>query len=107
MEDLTPGFAIGQSLHLLQQPTADPQVKGKSAKAIRESAEEFEALFLAQMLSPMFETLESDGLFGGGHAEQVYRGLLVQEYGKVMARSGGIGIADHVQREIMKMQEVG
>ena len=31
--------------------------------------------------------------------------MMVQEYGKAIARSGGIGIADSVQREILKMQE--
>jgi hypothetical protein len=31
---------------------------------------------------------------------------MVQEYGKSMAKAGDIGIADMVERELLKMQEV-
>jgi hypothetical protein len=30
---------------------------------------------------------------------------MVQEYGKTIAQAGGVGIAETVQREILKMQE--
>ncbi len=71
----------------------------------RQTAEEFEALFLSQMLAPIFEQLGTDPLFGGGPGEQVYRSMMVQEYGKAIARSGGVGIADAVLREILRLQE--
>ncbi len=71
----------------------------------RRTAEEFEALFLTHMLAPMFENLESDSLFGGGPGAGIYRSMMVREYGKAMARAGGLGIADAVQREILKLQE--
>ncbi len=72
----------------------------------KQAAEEFEAVFLAQMLGPMFDNLETDGMFGGGSSEKIYRSLLVQEYGKSIAKTGGIGISDAVQSEILKLQEV-
>jgi len=72
---------------------------------LREAAEQFEAVFIAQMLAPMLEGLETDGIFGGGSGEQVYRSMLVEEYGKAIARSGGLGIADQVERELLKLQE--
>ena len=62
-------------------------------------------MFLSQMLSPMFETIGTDGPFGGGHGEQMFRSLLVEEVGKKLARSGGIGIADQVAREVLRLQE--
>jgi Rod binding domain-containing protein len=83
---------------MLQGSLADEQV--------RRAAEEFEAVFISQMLAPMFEGLESDQLFGGGPGEDIYRSILVEEYGKAIARSGGIGISDAVQREILRLQEV-
>jgi len=73
--------------------------------AAREAAIEFEAVFLAQMLAPMFDTLSSDGMFGGGPGEDIYRSLMVEEYGRAIARAGGIGITDTVQREMLKIQE--
>jgi flagellar protein FlgJ len=74
-------------------------------EAARAAAEDFEAMFVAQMLGSMFEGIETDGLFGGGHGEEVFRSLLIDEYGKVIARAGGIGLADTVQRQIIAMQE--
>lgn len=72
---------------------------------VRAAAEEFEAVFLAEMLGPIFDGLESGGLFGGGPGERIYRSLMVREYAAAIARSDGIGIADAVQREILKLQE--
>lgn len=74
--------------------------------AVRRAAEEFEAVFIAQMMAPMFEGLESDELFGGGAGEDIYQSVLVEEYGKSIARAGGIGLSDAIQREILRLQEV-
>jgi Rod binding domain-containing protein len=75
-------------------------------ESVRAAALEFESVFLAQMLAPMFDTLDSDSLFGGGPGEEIYRSILVEEYGKSIARAGGIGIADSIERELLKLQEV-
>ena len=48
----------------------------------------------------------ADGMFGGGHADKVYRSLLVNEYGKAMAKNGSVGVADEVMRSILEMQEM-
>ena len=83
---------------------AGPARTGDTAAA-RQAAEEFEAVFLSQMLSHMFAGVETGGAFGGGHAEEVFRSVMVDEYGKMMARSGGVGIADAVMGEILRIQE--
>ena len=90
-----------------QAERAAARLQGSLAdEQVRRAAEEFEAVFISQMLAPMFEGLETDELFGGGPGEDIYRSILVEEYGKAIARSGGIGIADAVQREILRLQEV-
>jgi Rod binding domain-containing protein len=71
----------------------------------KQAAQDFEAVFLSQMIEHMFAGIETDGLFGGGHGEETFRSLLYDEFGKVLARAGGIGLADSVQREILKAQE--
>jgi len=71
----------------------------------REAAESFESFFLARMLDTMFSGIKTDGLFGGGNAENIYRSMMNQEYGRLMVRAGGIGIADAVEREILMLQE--
>lgn len=75
---------------------------------VHASAKDFEAVFVTQMLGHMFSGLEeSDGLFGGGHAEAMVRPMLLEEYGKMIANSGrGIGIADHVVAALVRAQEV-
>lgn len=71
----------------------------------REAAESFEAVFLSQMLAPMFNSIPTDSLMGGGHAEKIYRSMMVEEIGKSIAEAGGIGIADSIHRELLSLQE--
>ena len=74
-------------------------------ETLRKRAVEFEAVYLAQMLQPMFDELKSSGPFGGGFGEDVWRSQQVQEYGKAIAQNGGVGIADAVARELIQAQE--
>ena len=76
-----------------------------AGEEIRRVAEEFEGVFIAQMMAPMFEGLETDELFGGGPGEDIYRSVLIEEYGKSIARAGGIGLSDAIQRELLRLQE--
>jgi len=70
-----------------------------------EAAQDFEAQFLSSMLQPMFEGIKADGAFGGGQGEQMFRSLLVDQYAQQMTRAGGVGVAQSVYREILKLQE--
>ena len=81
---------------------------GKDANVdrIRDTAVEFEAMFISQMMRPMFEGIKTAAPFGGGAGEDMWRSLQIDEYGKSIARSGGIGIADAVMQEMLKMQEM-
>jgi peptidoglycan hydrolase FlgJ len=72
---------------------------------LRRAAEEFESVFLSEMLAPMFESLDTDGLGGGGMGEQIFRPMLVERYAEAISHSGGVGIADNILRELMRMQE--
>ena len=73
---------------------------------MRETAQAFEASFLSQMLKPMFEGLDTEGTFGGGEAEATWRSFLIDAMAKQTAKAGGIGLADDVMAEMMKMQEL-
>ena len=81
-------------------------VRTNDPATARAAAEEFEAFFLSQVLNSMFEGIKSDGMFGGGHGEAVYQPLMMQEYGKLIAQRGGIGLADAVMRELLTTQEI-
>lgn len=73
---------------------------------MRDTAQAFEASFVAQMLRPMFEGVSTEAPFGGGEAEATWRGFLIDEMGKQVARAGGIGVADHVMAQMIRMQEM-
>jgi Rod binding domain-containing protein len=81
-----------------------PRAAGGVEQA-RKVGAEFEQMFIAQMLQPIFDAMPSDGLFGGGQGERMFRSFQVDEYAKAVTRSGGIGIADAVARHIISMQE--
>jgi Rod binding domain-containing protein len=83
-------------------PAAAPAVDRNSAAY--KAAQEFEAVFLAQMVAQMHSGIEAKGPFGGGFAEETYRALLYQEIGRQMALSGGVGIAAAVYDEMVKSQ---
>jgi len=93
-------LAVSPAL-LASTPTAP---SGADARRIRETAERFEASFLSQMLKPMFEGLSTDGLFGGGEAEATWRSFLIDEMAQQTVRAGGIGLADTVMAEMIRMQ---
>lgn len=74
-------------------------------KKVEEAAQEFEAVFIGEMLKPMFEGIETDDMFGGGKGEEVFRGMMITEYGKMIAQNGGIGLADHIKETMIQLQE--
>lgn len=78
---------------------------GQDKKSIHESAKNFEAMFMNEMMSYMFQGLETDGPFGGGHGEEVFRSLMVEQYGKKIAETGQTGIAASLEKEMLRMQE--
>lgn len=86
-------------------PALPSALGAKTAAARHQAAEDFEAVFLAQMMQPMFNTVEVDETFGGGHAEETWRGIMVEEIAKQTVKAGGIGLASSVEKEMLKLQE--
>ncbi|WP_218119147.1 rod-binding protein [Limimonas halophila] len=109
------GSAPGLQAQLAQQRAAQNRTDDIAQQAsgpnqeqvIAEKAEEFEAVFLGKMLKPMFEDLNTDGMFGGGHGEKMFRGMLVEEYAQEMAEKTDFGLTSEIKNELMKAQEVG
>jgi len=96
-----------QTLHAVNASQPLPKLPhGGNMRQMRQVAKDFESVFIAQMLQPMFQDIRPEAPFGGGTGEDVWRGMQVQEYGKAISEAGGIGIADAVLREMIKMQEM-
>lgn len=80
------------------QPMTDAQINAV--------AKDFESMFIAQMMEPMFGESTGSELFGDKDTQEIYKGLMMEEYGKQIAASGGIGIASYVRKELLALQEV-
>lgn len=107
-------FSPDTNLALMQATQVDTSKIAKDLKNIGDdkrneklgkTAEDFEAVFIAEMMKPMFEGISTDGPFGGGKGEEIFRDMMVQEYGKIIARTGSIGIAGSVKEAMIQMQE--
>lgn len=78
-----------------------PKVADKTDAA----AQDFEAVFITQMMERMFDGLSKDGPLGAGPGAGAYRSMLADQYGKTIAASGGIGIAAEIRRELIALQQ--
>ncbi len=80
--------------------------KEKELQKIEGAAQDFEAMFVAEMMKPMFEGISTEAPFGGGKGEEVFRSMLLQEYGKLISQTGSIGLTAQVKEEMIRMQEL-
>ena len=78
------------------------KIKGKAKSA----ASEFESMFLNSMFEQMNTNVDGEGPFGGSGAQKVWRSFLTNQYAQMYAKAGGIGIANHVYDELLKLQGV-
>ena len=105
------GTATGTAAGLAAGPAGAPTIVSAlgpdKLEALKKVSQEFESMVLKERLAPMFEGLDTDGLGGGGAGEAMFRPMLVDNYAKGMASSGGIGIADSVFKELVRMQGGG
>jgi flagellar protein FlgJ len=105
MAAITTTPSYDPALAVPRAPTA--RVNGR--EQVARAATAFETQFVSQMYQHMFEGIETDGLFGGGSGEKMFRSLLVDEYAKMTANrpgGSGFGIAASVQKMLLKQQEV-
>jgi len=71
---------------------------------ITQSAQQFEAMALSQLLAPIFDSVDSSkGPFGGGEAEAQWKPMLTAELAKHMAAHGGLGLARPVMQQMLRM----
>ena len=73
----------------------------REAKALREACEGFEAMFLSMMYKQMRATVPEGGLFGKkSNALEIFEDMRDTEMMNAAAKSGGIGIADMMYKQL-------
>ncbi len=94
MTDITPTQAQPQAKTISPQKMAE----------IEKTAKDFEAVFISEMMKPMIESVAVSEDFGGGQGEEMFRGMMIQEYGKIASAKGGFGLADHVKAQMIRLE---
>lgn len=65
------------------------------------ACQDFEALFIKQMLDAMRKTVnKSDDLLKGGMGQDIFEGMLYDEYAKKMAETAQFGLAEMIYRQV-------
>ena len=74
--------------------------KRSEAKA-QEVAQEFEALFIEQILKQADQAMDhEDNSLYAGHAEDIVRGMYNQQLARGMTQAGGLGISELIEKEL-------
>lgn len=82
-----------------------PKARTANGKSAQAQGQEFEAIFLGQVLNTISQGVGEKTGFDGGSAEQQWRSILNEHVGRSIAARGGIGIAAAVTRELLRAQE--
>ena len=68
-----------------------------SPAAIAKQAQSFETMAISQLLTPMFDTVDTpDALFGGSPAEKTWQPFLLNAIAAQMEADGGLGLAAQI-----------
>lgn len=85
-------------------PVAGPQAQRPAVdknSELYKVSQDFEALFIKQMLDVMRKTLhKEDDLLGGGLGQDVYEDMLYDQYAKKMALTAQFGLAEMIYRQV-------
>lgn len=91
-------FALGATSNAALQADASHQ-------DLRAKAEELEGVFLNTLMSQMFSSLDARGDFGGGYAEETWRGMQAEQVANAVSKAGGLGLADQIVANLLANQE--
>ena len=96
-----------QSAMVLAQ-SAGPKLPTYSAAtlaAAKKAGKDYESVFISEFMGQMFSGISTDGPFGGGQGEQMFRSLMMDQYGKAIAARGGFGLSDAITKQLLSHQE--
>jgi len=82
------------------------ELDDKSKQKLKQACQDFEGLFLREMLKSMRETVPESGLLGKGFADETYQDMLDQELVKRMSHSSRIGLAQILYRQLVENYDI-
>lgn len=101
---LAGGLAKG-AVDVLGSLTGTGKTEDAAKSKVKKTADDFETMFLEQMVDRMMTSSETEGPLGeNGTGGDVWRSMLGKEYAKQIQKSGGVGISSQVMNAMLKMQ---
>ncbi len=71
----------------------------RQKKILLKKSQELESVLVLQMMKVM-KPKTSDGMFGGGQAEEIWSDMLYEEYSKTMSQNANFGLSDQIYKEL-------
>lgn len=94
------GQEVNQLKRQVNQLTSSKSFKGKDAKGeLMKASKGFEEIFVHKMLTTMRDSGVKSDLMDGGPGEKVFRGMLDQEYAKIITESGDLGLSKMIYEQ--------
>ncbi|PKR90170.1 hypothetical protein CXZ10_01915 [Pleomorphomonas diazotrophica] len=76
------------------------------ARKAHEVAADFESIYVADAFKAMFKDVSVDPLTGTSNtSNETWRDMLLDQYAMDFVKKGGIGIADGIAAQLIKIQE--
>lgn len=72
--------------------------------SLRQATQEFESIFIAQMMKEMRSTVPHSELLGSDSEQGMFREMLDQELSRRIAGTGGFGIGDLLYQQLAAQQ---
>lgn len=89
------------TLSVSSSPPAAAAAGGERAR-LGEAAQQFEAIFLRQMLAAARSAdFDGDGLFGG-EGEETFREMRDAQFAQIASESGAIGLAARIEAQLAR-----
>ena len=77
-----------------------PAQRAAAEAKIHATAKDFEAQFVASMMSQTYEHVD----LGGGQGSDAFKSVMMGAIGKKIAAGRGVGLASQVEAEMLKLQ---
>jgi peptidoglycan hydrolase FlgJ len=80
------------------------RLSSSDRQQLEQAASNFESVYMSQMLNQMYTDIDPNAEFGGGVGEEMFRGLLVEQYAQKMTKDGKGPLSGVLEREMLRMQ---
>ena len=78
---------------------------GSDKQQMKQTAQDFEAIFVQQIFKEMRRTVPDGGLLPRGQAEELYSDLQDMEAAKQLTGHGGIGLSEMLLEQMQKYEK--